>query len=153
MPHTESDVKESIFLNDMPEYKEELKFAEVCDKWNELFDHRDVVMKALELARAEKLIGKSLDAKVTVYTNDNEVFNLLSSFADELATIYIVSKANVVNGVAPEKAYAEEDSAVSVMVEPADGKKCARCWAYAESGIETEDGGFLCDRCRAIIES
>ena len=153
MPHKAADVKESIFLNDMPEYKEELRFAEVCDKWNKLFDHRDVVMKALEIARADKLIGKSLDAKVTVYTSDSEVFDLLSSFADELATVYIVSKANIVNGAAPEKAYAEEDSAVAVMVEQADGKKCARCWAYAESGIETEDGGFLCDRCRAIIES
>ena len=152
MPHVATDVKESIFLNDMPAYDENLKFADACEKWNKLFENRDVVMKALELARAEKLIGKSLDAKVTVYTEDREVFELLSAFADELATVYIVSKANIVNGVAPEGAFAEEGASVAVKVEPADGKKCARCWAYSENGIETEDGGFLCERCRAIVE-
>jgi isoleucyl-tRNA synthetase len=152
MPHKATDVKESVFLNDMPAYDESLAFAEVCEKWNKLFDNRDVVMKALEIARAEKLIGKSLDAKVTVYTTDNDVYELLNTFAGELATVYIVSKAVIVNGNAPEGAYAEEDSAVAVKVEPADGKKCDRCWAYAENGIETEEGGFLCDRCRAIVE-
>ncbi len=151
MPHKATDIKESIFLNDMPEYDESLKFADICDKWSKLLDNRDGVMKALELARAEKLIGKSLDAKVTVYTNDDDIYELLSSFANELATVYIVSKATVVKGNAPEGAYTEEDSAISVKVEQADGKKCARCWAYAESGVETE-GGFLCDRCRAIVE-
>lgn len=153
MPHKASDIKESIFLNDMPEYDEDLKFAEVCDRWNKLFDHRDIVMKALEIARAEKKIGKSLDAKVSIYTTDEEILDLLGAFSEELATIYIVSKATVVNGVAPEGAYAEEDSKISVKVELADGKRCDRCWAYSEQGIETEEGGFLCERCRSIIES
>ncbi len=151
MPHKATDVKESVFLNDMPDYDESLQFADVCDKWNKLLDNRDGVMKALELARAEKLIGKSLDAKVTVYTNDDDIYALLSSFENELATVYIVSKATVVKGNAPEGAYTEEDSSISVKVEQADGKKCARCWAYSESGIETEDGGFLCDRCNKIL--
>ena len=150
MPHKATDVKESIFLNDMPEYDESLKFADVCDKWNKLLDNRDGVMKALELARAEKLIGKSLDAKVTVYTENDEIYELLSSFEGELATVYIVSKATVVKSAAPEGAYSEDGSDIAVKVEQADGQKCVRCWAYSENGVETE-GGFLCDRCNAIL--
>ncbi len=152
MPHLSADNYESIFLNDMPEYDDKLAFPEIRAKWDKLFEHRDAVMKALELARAEKLIGKSLDAKVTVYTTDDEVYELLSSFADELATIFIVSGAKVVKGEAPEAAHTEDGDIVSVLVEPADGKKCDRCWGYSENGVETEDGGFLCERCRAIIE-
>ena len=71
--------------------------------------------------------------------------------ANDLATVYIVSKAMLVKGDAPEGAYSEEDAELSVLVAQADGKKCARCWAYAEDGVETE-GGFLCERCRSIIE-
>ena len=150
MPHKTTDVKESIFLNDMPEYDESLKFADVCDKWNKLLDNRDGVMKALELARAEKLIGKSLDAKVAVYTENDEIYELLSSFAGELATVYIVSKATVIKGAAPEGSYSEDGSDIAVKVEQADGQKCVRCWAYSENGVETE-GGFLCDRCNKIL--
>ena len=152
MPHMASDVKESIFLNDMPEYKEELAFAEIRAKWDKLFEYRDDVMKALEIARAEKLIGKSLDAKVTVYTENEEIFAHLNAFADELATVYIVSKAELAKGGAPEGAYREENSDIAVLVQQAGGHKCDRCWAYSENGVETEDGGFICERCRRIIE-
>ena len=151
MPHLSTDKVESIFLNDMPEYDEKLAFPEIRAKWDKLFEHRDAVMKALEIARAEKLIGKSLDAKLTLYTNNDEVYDLLNSFANELSTVYIVSKAELVKGDAPAEAYCEEDSEISVLVAQADGHKCDRCWAYSENGIET-DGGFLCERCRAIIE-
>ena len=152
MPHMASDVKENIFLNDMPEYKEELAFAEIRAKWDKLFEYRDDVMKALEIARAEKLIGKSLDAKVTVYTENEEIFAHLNAFADELATVYIVSKAELAKGGAPEGAYREENSDIAVLVQQAGGHKCDRCWAYSENGVETEDGGFICERCRRIIE-
>ena len=108
-------------------------------------------MKALELARANKMIGKSLDAKVTVYANDNEAYNTLDAFASELATVYITSQAYVVKGDAPEGAFTETQTGIAVLVEPADGCKCDRCWSYSEKGVTDEDGGFLCDRCRKII--
>ncbi|MCI6502099.1 MAG: isoleucine--tRNA ligase [Clostridia bacterium] len=156
MPHKASDVKESVFLNEMPDFDEALTFADLRTKWDRLFEHRDDVMKALEVARAEKRIGKSLDAKVTVYTQNPELFALLSQFpltgADGLSTVYIVSKATVVDAAAPENAFCTENSDIAVLVEPADGHKCDRCWSYSEQGVQTE-GGFLCERCRAIVES
>ena len=151
MPHTAADVKESVFLNDMPSYSEALAFADIRAKWDKLFEYRDDVMKALEIARAEKLIGKSLDAKVTIYTENSEIFSLLESFKSDLSTVYIVSAAELVNGGAPENAFLAEGAELAVLVEQAEGKKCDRCWAYSKEGVEL-DGGFLCERCRRIIE-
>ena len=151
MPHKASDIKESVFLNDMPDYCEDLAFASVRTEWDKLFEYRDDVMKALEIARAEKLIGKSLDAKVTIYVEDDEIYAMLDAFRAELATVYIVSQAEIVKGKAPENAFLAEGAQLAVLVEQADGKKCDRCWAYSTQGVET-DGGFICERCRKIIE-
>lgn len=150
MPHAAADKTESIFLNDMPVYDAALE-SEGTKSWDDLFELRDDVMKALELARAEKLIGKSLDAKVTVYTTDADAYALLSGFASDLATVFITSSAKVVNAAAPEGAVAGEDGKLAVVVAQADGCKCDRCWAYAKEGI-LSDEGFLCARCKNILE-
>jgi isoleucyl-tRNA synthetase len=109
-------------------------------------------MKALELARSEKMIGKSLDAKVTVYTDNDEIFSLMNEFAGELAGIYITSAATVVKGNAPEGAHTETESGIAVLVEQADGEKCDRCWMYTTTPIDDGEGK-LCPRCKRIIDS
>ena len=108
-------------------------------------------MKALELARADKMIGKSLDAKVTVYTTDEDAYATLSAFADKLAETYITSGAAVVKGEAPEGAFTETQTGIAVKVENADGCKCGRCWSYSTEGVTDDEGGFLCERCRKIL--
>jgi len=153
MPHAQDDKLESVFLNDMPRYSKAFadETAALMAKWDKLFEYRDDVMKALELARAEKMIGKSLDAKVTVYTNDDEAYNTLAAFQSELATTYITSQACVVKGDAPEGAFTETQTGIAVKVEAAEGHKCARCWSYSENGEFDADGDFLCDRCKNIL--
>jgi isoleucyl-tRNA synthetase len=96
MPHAESDKAESVFLNDMPAYDTTLaeKTADLSANWEKLFLYRDDVMKALELARANKMIGKSLDAKVTVYANDDEAYNILTAFADNCRMLFARSCAS-----------------------------------------------------------
>jgi isoleucyl-tRNA synthetase len=121
-------------------------------KWDKQFELRDDVMKALEIARADKLIGKSLDAKVTIYAENAEIYDTLKAFEDELATVYITSGAKVVNEKAPEGAFADTESGIAILVEQADGHKCDRCWAYSNDGETTEDGGFICSKCKAVIE-
>ena len=151
MPHSSSDVKDSVFLNLMPEYSEEMSFGDISERWNKLFTLRDDVMKALELARASKLIGKSLDAKLTIYTTNDEHKTLLDSFANDLATVFIVSQAKVLLGEAPEGAFNETESGIAVVVDKADGRKCDRCWTYSTEGVQDEEG-FICERCRKILE-
>ena len=151
IPHRATDRRESVYLNAMPMRDEALVYPEVRAKWDRLFEMRDDVMKALELARAEKMVGKSLDAKIALYTTDKEMLALLGSFGDELKTVFIVSAAEVCDAVAPAGAHTEGESGVGVLVAPADGCKCDRCWSFAKNGLATEDGGFLCERCRGIL--
>jgi isoleucyl-tRNA synthetase len=150
MPRAEGDVKESVFLNDMPAYDEALAFADVRAKWDRLFLLREPVMKALELARAEKKIGKSLDAKVAVYAPDAADFALLDAFRAELPTVFIVSQVTLENAAAPADVTVEEGATIGVSVYAADGEKCDRCWNYTTNGTRTDDG-CLCPRCRAVL--
>ena len=155
MPHAATDKTASIFLNDMPEYDESLAFPEVVARWSALFELRDDVMKALEIARADKLIGKSLDAKVTVWAANDEQYELLSAFADQLATVFITSQATALKGAAAEGAFTETESGIAVLVEPADGQKCDRCWTFVTDAIEDVDAegnvGCLCPRCHKVV--
>ena len=151
MPHTAADKKESVFLNEMPAYDAALAFPEVTARYNALFELRESVMKALELARAEKRVGKSLDAKVTVYTEDESAYALLTSFEAELPTLFIVSQVALVKGAAPAEAVTEENAVISVAVASAEGEKCDRCWNYAVDAFHDSDDGCLCPRCRAVL--
>ncbi len=140
MPHAEGDNVKSALLNDMPVYEEKYAFADVEAHWNELFDMRDDVMKALEEARAAKLIGKSLEAKITIFANA-EKLEVLKSFGDELKTVFIVSAVELAEHAAEE---------LKVEVAEADGEKCDRCWMHSTEGVKTEEG-YLCKRCSEIL--
>jgi DNA-binding transcriptional LysR family regulator len=151
IPHTDADEKASVYLNDMPAFDEALTYPEIRARWDRLFDMRDDVMKALEIARANKMVGKSLEAKIALYTKDADMMAMLEGFGKELNTVFIVSGVALSTEDAPEGALTDGASGVGVLVSPADGCKCDRCWSYSEAGIQTEDGGFLCERCKSIL--
>ena len=140
MAHAEGDDVRSALLNDMPVYEEKYAFADIEAHWNKLFDMRDDVMKALEEARAAKLIGKSLEAKIKISANTDKLA-VLRSFGDELKTVFIVSQVELCEHDADE---------LKVEVAVADGEKCDRCWMHSTDGVKTEDG-YLCKRCAAIL--
>ena len=151
MPHCAGDVKESVFLNDMPVFDEALTFPQITAHYNELFALREHVMKALELARAEKRIGKSLDAKVTVYAPNDPAYSLLESFKEELPALFIVSQVELCREAAPEGTVIEDDAPFGVVVSAAEGEKCDRCWNYTTSGFHDGEDGCLCPRCKAVL--
>ena len=151
MPHLASDNKKSVFLNPLPEVRPEWSFPELEAHWDRLFALRDDVMKALELARAEKLIGKSLDADLTIYATDAEVCGLLDSFGEEaLKTVFIVSDVKVKNEAAPAGAFTETQSGIGVLVEASQAERCDRCWLHDKNAVSDGDG-HLCPRCAAIV--
>ena len=152
MKHVSTDDTDSVFLNPMPTVCEEYACEDLEAHWNALFDVRDDVMKALEIARADKLIGKSLEAKVTIYTENEELISLFESFGTGLADTFIVSQVELVKAAAPEGTFAETVSGIAVAVSVAEGEKCDRCWKHSSEGHKTEDG-FLCARCHAIVEA
>ncbi len=152
MKHVDSDDKRSVFLSDLPQYDPALDFDGIEAHYDALFELRDDVMKALEVARADKLIGKSLDAKVSVYTTDDETMKVLESFGeDELETIFIVSGVELVKGEADEGAFTDCARLSGVKVEAADGIRCDRCWKYTTDVVEDGDS-HLCHRCHSVVE-
>ena len=140
MPHVASEDARSVLLTDIPTYDESLTFPEIKAHWDHLFELRDDVMKELETARANKLIGKSLEAQLHI-TASGEQYAVLDSFRDQLAAIFIVSAVSLESG----------EGEMKVTVEPASGEKCDRCWMFTEDGETTEDG-HLCARCMETVK-
>ncbi|MGN1121470.1 MAG: class I tRNA ligase family protein, partial [Eubacteriales bacterium] len=154
MPHTASDNAESVFLNDMPEYQSALAFPEITEKYDKLFALRDDVMKALEIARADKKIGKSQDAEVVIYAKrDSGEWKLFESLGDELADIFICSGVELSDAVPDADAFTETVSGIAVKVLTAEGVKCDRCWFIRKDTCEDGEGGHLCRRCTAIVSA
>jgi len=149
--HVEGDNTESVFLNDLPVYDTALEF-DGEERYNAVFAARDDVMKALELARAAKVIGKSLEANVEIYGEENsDVMKLFASFGSELNELFIVSGVSLCTSGCPEDAFKETESGIAVKVVPASGVKCDRCWAYTETPYTDSEGGHLCPRCKNVV--
>ena len=149
MPHGAADDKESIFFNQMPEKLDVSADDAFTAKWDMIYSVRSSVTKALEMKRAEKFIGASLEAKVTLHADSEALYSKLSAVEDTLAAVFIVSAASVVNNGDGE--FKCEDPAfegkLSFSVEKADGAKCERCWCYSETVGEDHDHPTLCKRC------
>ena len=149
MPHYDADDKTSVMFSRMPEPNDRFNNAELEEKWDKIIDVRGDVNKALELARNDKKIGKSLDAEVAVYAG-GELYEFLKAMEDELAEIFITSSACVENTEADE-AYKGEYVAVSVKA--SEYEKCGRCWVHSET-VGTIDGfdGICADCVRKLTE-
>jgi len=152
MSHSAEDDLDSVFCNQMPSFESKYDFSEIEAKYESLFTLRDGVMKALELARAEKAIGKSLEAAITIYTEaGSEASKLFDEFKDILPDIFIVSKVALSNEKASETAHFDEETGIAVDVAVADGEKCVRCWMHKDDCTTDEDGQHLCARCRKAV--
>lgn len=151
MPHKKEEMAESIFYVEMLKVDDSYYSQELEEKWDTILALRDDVSKALEIARNSKIIGKSLDAKVTLYADDKNI-EFLKSILKDLSTILIISSAaldDVKN--APGGAYVAENTiGIKISVSAPDGEKCARCWIFSESVGHTHED--LCDRCASVVE-
>lgn len=138
-------------INRLPEVDERENFPQLRAKWERLIEVRDEVLKALEEARNAKTIGKSLEAKVTIYA-DQDVLDLLNEDAKQFAQSCIVSQLVIAGSKdsAPSDALVLEKTAI--LIEKADGEKCERCWSYSESVGQNENHPTICSRCAEVIE-
>jgi isoleucyl-tRNA synthetase len=108
--------------------------------WDRLMEVRDTVLKSLEAARNEKLIGAPLEACVRLSAGA-DLYPLLEQYARELPALFIVSQ------VALDRA-----DTLSVQVERAAGRKCERCWKYTiDIGVDTRFP-TICGACAEAVE-
>lgn len=140
MKHTEKENVESPMLADYPASNDEWDNKEIAEKWDKIIKVKNIVAKDLELARAEKTIGNSLDAKVTIYA-EGEEYKFLKENEELIKLVLIVS------GLEIQENNRKQEEKLGVKVEHATGEKCERCWMYND---HIEDG--LCPRCKEVLE-
>ncbi|HEX6905683.1 MAG TPA: isoleucine--tRNA ligase [Terriglobales bacterium] len=113
--------------------------------WTLLRGVRDEVLKALEAARNQKLIGGSLEAQV-ILSAPEPAYSVLARYAQELRFLFIVSAVNL------ESAAGDGASGVRVQVSKAPGRKCERCWNYSTHVGEDPEYPGVCERCSAVLK-
>jgi len=148
--------EESVFLAPWPEVNENYMDRDLERKWDNILKIRKDVLKALEIKREEGFIGNSLEAQVNIYTEDKEVYDYLISFKEQLETIFIVSKTDIVRGEG-EKGFSSdaytgvEFPDIKVLITKAPGKKCERCWCYSETVGGDQKYPTICEKCAKVI--
>lgn len=143
--------EESVQLVDMPEVTQFAGAKELEQKWDQFMSLRDDVLKALEIARNEKLIGKSLTASITLFTNDQSSA-LLTSIKEDLKQLFIVSDVKLGGAVENAPAEAKAFENVSILIEVAEGETCDRCWIVTPTVGQDESHPTLCSRCADVIK-
>ncbi len=142
--------EESVHLAQFPRFEISLLDAGLEARYEKLLTMRSDVSKALELARTDKLIGHSLDARVLIEAPAGEWKELLELYRDELATLFIVSQAELAEGLA-DAVCGEEITSLKIKIEKAQGEKCERCWNYATSIGDDSNHPSICHRCSAAL--
>ena len=153
MPHREGDDKRNIVLNVMNKpFAEYALDADEMAKWDKLIALRGDVNGVLESARANKRIGKPLEAAVTLRAGSEEAKALVGSVSDmNLSELFIVSRCLISDDEPADGAVVGQGANVpglTVSVIEAPGVKCPRCWMHSEQA-DPETG--LCPRCAAVV--
>ncbi|MBQ6757120.1 MAG: isoleucine--tRNA ligase [Oscillospiraceae bacterium] len=139
MPHKAGDDVRNVALNDMPAAHPEWVLSdEDKEKWGFALTLRGEALKALEEKRADKTIGKPLDAEIEVTLTEDEK-SKLDTYNLDLAELFIVSRVDVSVGEH------------GVNAEPCDNEKCPRCWRRDRSVGEVKAHPELCRRCAEVV--
>ena len=139
MPHKANENAESVMLTNYPEVNPKYENKELEEKWNKIIKLKEAVAKKLEEARAEKIIGHSLNAKVVI-SAEGEELKFLNANKDQLMTVFIVSGLEIKEG------------ASEIKVEVAEGEKCERCWMYSTTVGEDKENPSICHRCSEALK-
>ena len=131
-----NDEANSVHYTHFPEVKNYDDASDIKERFKEVNEFRDIAFKALEVARADKIIGKPLEAKLTIYAPKETIDLLNETFENKVYQWLIVSKVEFV-----------EADETKVEVSFAKGEVCPRCWNISEE--YDEDG--LCPRCQKVL--
>ncbi len=141
----------SVFLSSFPETDERFVDAELDERWRRLLILRDEVNKALEIRRAEKFIGNSLEASVSIFL-PAEYRELAEQYAAFLPAFFLVSSVALSDGALSGAHEGASIKGAQVLVERASGDKCQRCWNWSESVGSFSDMPEICFRCHEAVQ-
>ena len=143
MPHKDGENSESVMLEYYPKENPMYDNKEIEYKWERLIRLREEVSKKLEMARENKDIGLSLEAKVTLFAEGDE-YEFIKGKEELLKEIFIVSDVEI----RENRRNQDEEVGIGVRIDRAPGEKCERCWMYSETVGESAEHPTLCERCR-----
>ncbi|MEG2348545.1 MAG: isoleucine--tRNA ligase [Clostridia bacterium] len=123
--------KQSILLEDFPQVDSKYMDDTLIEKWDKIFEVKESMAKDIEAARAEKIVGHSLDSDVTIYANGKD-YEFIQNNKENIALVAIISELIV-----------EKADKYKVKVEKSTGLKCPRCWTYSKD--INKDG--ICKKC------
>ncbi|MBC7883096.1 MAG: isoleucine--tRNA ligase [Anaerolineae bacterium] len=153
LPHLAEDIwqflpypsgQKSIFRASWPVDNPQWFQPELLDRWKMLIALRDRVNIALESARNDKKIGSALEARLQLWITDPVLGPEVERLAAELRYLFIVSQVEVLSEALTE-------GTPEILVLPALGKKCARCWNYSEQVGAFSEHPELCERCVPVV--
>ena len=144
--------EKNIFLQSFPEPLTTVLTDEEESRWLQLLKIRGEITKALEIARRDKIIGHPLEAKVLIAAEGD----LLAYIRKEKAILHeisIVSELEVLDALAnTENTYASDElSGLSILVQPAAGEKCERCWTRSLTVGKNHAHPMACERCIEVL--
>ncbi|WP_017317338.1 isoleucine--tRNA ligase [Mastigocladopsis repens] len=132
---------------------------ELATLWQQLRQMRTEVNKVLEEARVNKMIGSSLEAKVLLYVEDEQLRSSVKSLndsqngIDELRYLFITSQVDLLNSSEAVQGleYSLQSDTWKIGVVNAEGQKCDRCWNYSTHVGESAEHPLICERCVAAL--
>jgi len=134
---------ESVHLELFPDFSDVWLGEDTFQEWEDLGGIREAVLKELEKAREDKLIGNSLEAAIKIRAPETER-KLLEKYHSELPSLFIVSTVEL------EETGSEE---IKVSVERVPWKKCLRCWNYSDHVGSSEAYPDFCGRCEDVVRN
>ena len=132
-------------LTDYPTVNEQYENDEIRSKWEKIVNIKEIVSKKLEEARAEKIIGHSLNAKVVLFA-EGDLYNFIKENLELLKTVFIVS------GLEIEENQRANEEKLGVKIEQAEGEKCERCWMYSKTVGEDKENPSICHKCSEALK-
>jgi isoleucyl-tRNA synthetase len=146
-----SDKLKSVHLTLLPALKSQWRDAQLAQKWETLLKVRAETTKALEEARAKKIIGHPLDASVTLSVQE-DLYAALEPYAEDLRFIFIVSQVSLLKNETLDDSFVSENvEGLRIKIETAPGEKCERCWVYETSVGSDSSRPSICERCQKAL--
>ena len=144
------DMGQSVHMAALPQVEAALLDAELAGRWARLLELRGAVNKAMDLARKDKIVGNSLEAKLTLAA-EGDLADFIAENAAVLQEITMVSQLELAPALANPTLKSEETPGLLIGVTPSGHQKCARCWTRLESVGQLPDLPELCERCAAVV--
>jgi isoleucyl-tRNA synthetase len=135
------EMQESVHLELFPSMDKQWLEPTLYAEWEELGNIREIVLKRLETAREEKMIGNSLEAKVLLKT-PGEKEHFIRNYEMDLPSLFIVSGVEI---------HPYSGDAFEVEISKAEGEKCIRCWNFSTHVGRSSEYPGLCKRCEDVV--